>query len=175
MTMSHDRPLTAEDLLASPRGRSLVFELALSGREDEFDDQGQALTASARALEEFRSAVFIAGYLADRAKGAAVAMYLGEGDSEPESGAVTADDVAEKLRFVTPSNPNQAELEHAMAEVIGGAMYWQPPHGADHVAAEPEVREALRPFAEGAHRHRSARRVVPSPRHGEPMGSGLGR
>ncbi|WP_350270532.1 hypothetical protein AAFP32_02645 [Brevibacterium sp. CBA3109] len=148
MTSTHHRPLTAEDLLASPRGRSLVFGLALSGREDEFDDEGQPLTASARALDEFRNAVFIAGYLADKAQGAAVAMYLGEGDSEPAPGAVTAGDVAEKLRFVTPSKPSQAELEHTMAEVIGGAMYWQPPHGADHIAAGPEVCEALRPFAE---------------------------
>jgi hypothetical protein len=35
-----------------------------------------------------------------------------------------------------------------LAEVISGAMYWQPPHGGDIVAGAPEVRQALIPFAE---------------------------
>lgn len=144
----HDDRLSAEDLLASPRGRSLVFGLALIGRDDEFDEEGEPLTEGARALSEARHDVFIAGFLADKEQGAAVAMYLGEGDSEPESGDVTAQDVAATLRRVTPLRPTQIDLENEMAEVISGAMYWQPPHGADQIAAAPEVREALRPFAE---------------------------
>lgn len=139
--------LTAEDLLASPRGRSLVFGLAQTGRADEFGEEAEPLTSRAHALAEFRHAVFIAGYLADKAQGSAVMMYLGDGDSEPEPSAVTTADVAEKLRAVTPVTPIQAELEDQMAAVIGGAMYWQPPHGDDRIASDPEVREALRPFA----------------------------
>lgn len=148
MIASDDSRLSAETLLASPRGRSLVFALAQQGREGEFSDQGEPRTVESHALNEFRTAVFTAGYLADKAQGAAVMMYLGEGDSEPTPDSVTAGDVAKTLRLVTPLTPTQTELEDAMAEVIGGAMYWQPPHGNDQIAAEPEVREALRPFAE---------------------------
>ncbi|MGO3024423.1 MAG: hypothetical protein ACTIIH_14485 [Brevibacterium sp.] len=144
----HDDRLSVEDLLASPRGRSLVVGLALNGRDDEFDEDAEPLTEEARALSEARHDVFIAGFLADKEQGAAVAMYLGEGDSEPEPGDVTAQDVAATLRRVTPLRPTQIDLENEMAEVISGAMYWQPPHGADQIAAAPEVREALRPFAE---------------------------
>ncbi|MCU4296200.1 hypothetical protein D3I60_03725 [Brevibacterium permense] len=75
-------------------------------------------------------------------------MYLGEGDSEPQPGDITAQNVAATLRRVTPVRPTQIDLENELAEVISGAMYWQPPHGADQIAADPEVREALRPFAE---------------------------
>ena len=34
-----------------------------------------------------------------------------------------------------------------VAETVGQAMYWQPPHDEDVVAANPEVRAALRPLA----------------------------
>ncbi|MCU4296201.1 hypothetical protein D3I60_03730 [Brevibacterium permense] len=64
-TLHHDR-LSAEDLLVSPRGRSLVFGLALNGRDDEFDEEGEPLTDRARALSEARHDVFIAGFLADK-------------------------------------------------------------------------------------------------------------
>ncbi len=105
--------------------------MAQIGRDDEFNEQAEPLTADARALDEFRRAVFIGSCLADQAQG-----------------AMTAAEVAEKLRAVTPRAPDQADLEDAMAEVISGAMYWQPPHGDDQIAADSEVREALRPFAE---------------------------
>lgn len=57
----HDDRLSAEDLLASPRGRSLVVGLALNGRDDEFDEDAEPLTEEARALSELRSAVHTAG------------------------------------------------------------------------------------------------------------------
>ncbi|MGC2942646.1 MULTISPECIES: hypothetical protein [unclassified Brevibacterium] len=156
MTASENRPLTAEDLLASPRGRSLVFGLALRGRTDEFDDGAEPLTEEARALDEFRSAVFAAGSHIDRAQGLAVTVYLRADDSEVESEPelqleptnVRPVAVATQLRRVTPVTPTQADLENEMAEVITGAMYWQPPHGDDQIASDPVVREALRPFAE---------------------------
>jgi hypothetical protein len=34
-----------------------------------------------------------------------------------------------------------------VAETVGHAMYWQPPHDEDVLAANPEVRAALRPLA----------------------------
>ena len=154
--------MSAEDLLASPRGRSLVFGLALNGRDDEFDDEAQPLTEDARALDELRNAVYAAGSQIDRAQGVVVAVYVRddgsevgsepEPESEPETGPDPKDmrpaDVAARLQLVTPVIPTQDDLEDEMAEVISSAMYWQPPHGADQIAADPEVREALRPFAE---------------------------
>ena len=158
--------MTAEDLLASPRGRSLVFGLALNGRGDEFDEEGAPLTEEARALAELRSAVYAAGSQLDAAQGMAGTVYVRDDDAVPDSEweykpaptlstgpkdmsqDVTAHDVAAALLRVTPVIPIQDELEDEMAEVISSAMYWQPPHGADQVAVNPEVREALRPFAE---------------------------
>lgn len=142
-----DHRLTAEDLLTSPRGRSLVFGLDLNGREDEFDEEAEPLTAHADVVRGPRC------HLRRRiprrpGTGAGVAMYLGDGDSQPEPGDATARDVAATLRRVTPVTPSQAELENEMDEVISGAMYWQPPDGDDQIAADPEVREALCPFAE---------------------------
>ncbi|WP_152348736.1 hypothetical protein [Brevibacterium sp. CFH 10365] len=157
-----DGRITAEDLLTSPRGRSLVFGLAQRGRTDEFDDEAEPLTEEARALDEFRSAVFAAGSRVDRAQGVAVTIYVREDgteagsepelETEPELGpdpkAMSSADVAARLRLVTPVIPTQDDLENEMAEVISGAMYWQPPHGHNQIASDPVVREALRRFAE---------------------------
>lgn len=123
--------LSAEDLLASPRGRSLVFGLALKGRDDEFDAEAQPLTADARALVEVRSVVIAASSQIDTAQGVAVSA-----------------DVAALLRHITPVTPTLEEVENEMAEVISRAMYWQPPLGDDQIASDPVMREALRPFAE---------------------------
>ncbi|TGD13812.1 hypothetical protein [Brevibacterium sp. S111] len=151
MTESENRLLTAEELLASPRGRSLVFTIARQTpekieRELSADDGPQ--TDAARAYAEFNETAFIAAYLQDRAQGAAVVMYQGPDTSEPEENSALPADVAEKLGHITPVTPSQDDLGDAMAEVISGAMYWQPPHGADIVAGAPEVRQALIPFAE---------------------------
>ena len=157
-----DGGITAEDLLTSPRGRSLVFGLAQRGRTDEFDDEAEPLTEEARALDEFRSAVFDAGSRVDRAEGVAVTVYVcydgtemgseSELETEPEPGsdpkAMSPADVAARLRLVTPMIPTHDDLENGMAEVISGAMYWQSPHGRDQIASDTVVREALRPFAE---------------------------
>jgi hypothetical protein len=150
-----DDHLTAEDLLASPRGCSLVFGLAQRGRDDEFDEWVVPLTAEARALDEFRRAVPAFGSDIDVAEGISSTVYMRavpdsepEPVPEPEPEDVTPSDVADKLRLVTPVTPTQAMLEDEMAAVITGAMYWQPPFGSDQVASAPEVREALRPFAE---------------------------
>ncbi|WGP06870.1 hypothetical protein QFE97_03660 [Bacillus subtilis] len=154
--------LTVDDLLASPRGRSLVFGLALNGRDDEFDDDVRPLTEDARAVEEVRSAVHTAGSRIDSALGVVETVYVRDDGTEagpapetetgsetgPEAEDMSPADVATRLRHVTPVAPTQDDLENEMGEVISGAMYWQPPHGADQIASDPVVREALRPFAE---------------------------
>ena len=158
----HDDRLTAQDLLASPRGRSLMLGLALSGRDDEFDPEAQPLTEEARALDELRTAVYTADSHIDTVQGVAVTVYVRddgsvvgsepEVETESETDPVAKDtspaDVAAQLRHVTPVIPTQDDLENEMAEVITRAMYWQPPLGDDQIASDPVVREALRPFAE---------------------------
>lgn len=150
-----DDRITAEDLLASPRGSSLVFGLVQRGRDDEFDEWIEPLTAEARALVEFRRAADVAGSDIDSAEGISSTVYMravpdSEPEPEPESEPedVTPADVADMLRLVTPVTPTQGMLEDLMAEVVTFAMYWQPPLGSDQIASAPEVREALRPFAE---------------------------
>lgn len=147
--------ITAEDLLASPRGSSLVFGLVQRGRDDEFYEWIEPLTAEARALAEFRRAADVAGSDIDSAEGISSTVYMravpdSEPEPEPESEPedVTPADVADMLRLVTPVTPTQGMLEDLMAEVVTFAMYWQPPLGNDQIASAPEVREALRPFAE---------------------------
>lgn len=151
MTASDHSPLTAEDLLASPRGRSLVFALACRTPERiqrELDADEGPLTAAARAFAELNETVFLAAYLLDRDNGASVVMFHGPGTTEPAKGSVVPADVAEKLGHIALAAPTQADLEQGMAEVIGGAMYWQPQEGGDVLAGTPEVRRALVPFAQ---------------------------
>ena len=70
-------------------------------------------------------------------------MYLGGGSVEPEQGSVTAVDVAEKLRVVSPSAPSRKSVEAELSDVVGDAKYWQPPDGVEFIAADDEVRTAL--------------------------------
>ncbi|WP_181274455.1 hypothetical protein [Brevibacterium oceani] len=151
MTLSDNQPLTAEELLASPRGRSFILGLATrvpDHLEDAFDEEGEPLTAEARIHDELGDSLLIAGFLTDKADGAGVAMYLGAGFVEPEPGDVTAADVVEKLREVAPSAPTLDEVESELGEVVDDAEYWQPPDGVESIAADDEVRTALMPFAE---------------------------
>lgn len=150
MGTTDSRLLTADDLLASPRGRSLVFGLACRTPEEiliQFNADEGPLTPAARAFAELNETFFLASYLIDRDNGAGVAMYHGPGTTEPAKGLVAPADVAEKLGHITPAALTQTDLEQGMAEVIGQAMYWQPPDGGDILAGTPEVRRALVPFA----------------------------
>lgn len=154
---SDSSPLTAGDLLASPRGRAFVLGLAtqvpehLSGA---FDEEGEPLTAEARSHSELADAVFTAGFLIDKANGAGVAMLLGDGmvepepEREPEPGSVTSVDVAEKLREVQPASPSRDEVDAELREVVDAARYWQAPDGDQLIADTNEVRAALGPFAQ---------------------------
>lgn len=68
-------------------------------------------------------------------------------EEESSSGASTLRQVAERLRQIDPVASTQDELEDEMAEVIGSAMYWQPPEGNHVVFSDPWIRAALLPFA----------------------------
>ncbi|GAA0037188.1 hypothetical protein [Brevibacterium metallidurans] len=155
--------LTVDDLLASPRGRSLLYAIVGAsemdaGTDDEPVGDGDvetvgdgdvepgddvevdpadvlgcaALTAAETIDREWETGILISDSGADFAE-------LREADAAAE---------AVGLGRRTPHVPSQAELESAMAEVIAGAMYWQPPDPEDVIAADPVMVDVLRPWAE---------------------------
>ena len=131
--------LTVDDLLASPRGRSLVLNLVTDPTDDEWEDM--------TPLAQFGEAMIFAAYVLDKKRKIGSAVYGGD-DSEMRRRNVQPAEVAEALRRLDPVAPTQADLEDAMAAVVGGAMYWQPPHSEDVLAHDPEMIEALRAWAE---------------------------
>ncbi|RBP61503.1 hypothetical protein DFO66_12137 [Brevibacterium sanguinis] len=96
--LSHGEPLSAEALIASPRGRALVFAYVQNS----------------------------------------VAVSLPAG----------RDELVESLRTVPLPEPTWQRLRSAMGCVVGGAMYWQPPHAEDLLCEDPAVKTALMPIAE---------------------------
>lgn len=152
MATADDDRLTADELLASPRGRSLIFDLAGRAPEviqRELDLGAEPLSAAASAHQAFAETIVDAAYGLDLEQGAGMAVYLGAADSlDSQMGSAGPAEVAQKLKFITPAAPTQTDLEEAMRTVVAGATYWQPPHGEDLLAADPRVRAALEPFAE---------------------------
>lgn len=157
MTSSAPDPLTADELLATPRGRSLVFGLA--GRPVWETDprclvEGEPWSEADRRYIEFRQAAGEAqsGIVAQRGN-TGVSYPSGstrpsrqDRPAEQDANALIAE-VAETLDAIPPTAPRLADLRGAMTEVIAGAMYWQPPHADALLAGYPAVRRALRPFA----------------------------
>lgn len=90
--------LTAEDLISSRRGRSLVFAYVQNAAE----------------------------------------VSLLAADYE----------VTEKFGDVPLPEPTWRHLRFAMGCVVGGAMYWQPPHAEDQLCEDPAMKRALMPVAE---------------------------
>lgn len=149
--------LTADELLASPRGRSLVFGLA--GRPVWETDprclaEGEPWSDADRRYIEFRQAAGEAQFCIDAQRGNSGVTYT-SGSKRPlrldrpekqDLNALIAE-VVETLGAIRPREPSQADLRGAMTEVIAGAMYWQPPHADALLAGCPAVRRALRPFA----------------------------
>lgn len=151
MTIPAHMPLTADDLMASPRGRSLVFELATQPPERvqrQFDAEGETLNAEARAFNELGEAIFLAVYLKDKERGFPVAMYHDSGTSEPPSGAVTSADVAEKLRSTRQMKPSSAAARGAIGAVVDEAKYWEPSSSDEILVEDPEIKAILLPFAQ---------------------------
>ena len=132
-------PLTVDDLLASPRGRSLVLNLVTSGESPDSDQTVPFAVVS----EAMHRAVCVL----DRQRGIDSAVYGGD-DGETHLRNVQPTEVAQALRSLDPVPPTQTDLEHAMVAVIAGAMYWQPPHSDAVLAEDPEMVDALGPWAE---------------------------
>jgi hypothetical protein len=71
-----------------------------------------------------------AWHLGDAARSEALVRVLDSVDVQPEGGWL------DPATFLEP-----------VAEAVGHAMYWQPPHDEDVLAANPKLRAALRPLA----------------------------
>lgn len=155
--------LTVDDLLASPRGRSLLYAIVgaseMGPRTDDVPvDDSEVETVGDSEVDPVDDVeVDPADVLGWGALTAAETI-----DREWETGILLSDsgaDFAELheadaavevvgLGRRTPRVPSQAELERAMSEVIAGAMYWQPPQPEDVIAADPAMVDVLRPWAE---------------------------
>lgn len=120
----------------SPRGRSLVFSLVNQpprAKDPRCKAEDEPWTEAKQAHDDLTTAALSAAHRLDRQRGVGSAMF-GPGIEEETRQRVSPEDVAEKLRLIEPRTPTQWELQHAMAEMIVGAMYWQPPHSADVLA-----------------------------------------
>lgn len=155
--------LTVDDLLASPRGRSLLHSVVAASQVGPGTDEVPVDDSEVDPVDDSDvepvddSEVDPADVLGWVALTAAetIDREWATGILLSESGAdltevYVADAAAEAIGLGrrSPRVPSQAELERAMAEVIAGAMYWQPPHPEDVIAADPAMVEALRPWAE---------------------------
>lgn len=116
--------------------------------EAAFDEEGEPRTQEAQKHAALSDSLFIVGFPTDQSNGPGEAMYLGGGSVEPGQVSVTAVDVAEKLRVMSPSAPSRKSVEAELSDVIGDAKYWQPPDGVEFIAADDEVRTALIPWTE---------------------------
>lgn len=117
-----------EALLAGPRGRRLLLEYALLAEQACGDD----------AEHSFHSAVFLAAYRLDVARGTGRVMF-GPGAEEAQRTVVTAEDVADRLSRVSLPEVAASVLRSALAASVDNAMYWQEPDGEDVLAASDAV------------------------------------
>lgn len=133
----------------SPRGRSLVFALVSQppgAKGPRCKAEGEPWTEAEQAHDDRTTAALSAAHRLDQQRGVGASMY-GPGVKEEKRQRVRPEDVAEKLRLIEPRTPTQSELQHAMAEMIVGAMYWQPLHSADVLCMDPAMMDALHPWA----------------------------
>ena len=119
--------LSADALLAGPRGRRLCLELALSQRNTE-----------SVATEALRSAAFYAGYGLDPGRGVSRVLF-GPGADE-RSGpprAPSQQEVARLLDELPLPSCDERTLLLALQAAVDRAMYWQDPDGEDVLAGSP--------------------------------------
>ncbi len=149
-------------LLAGPRGRRLCLELAValddrirSGvfwRSHEREDSpGPVLTAfsggwSARpGVTRLLRPVF-------RLPGAS-RLLRRRARAETRARAAAAPSLPELARLLEEvglpgAGPSAGDIETALMESVGAAMYWQPPHGTDVLAGDAELAPGLRRIAD---------------------------
>jgi len=151
--------MTAEDLLAGPRGRRMCLEWA-QRCEDE-----QALDGGDRSDAGLRGAVWDWSFSEDR-PGRSVMFALAVEDAEGMTTAQVQEELARARReWRRPTRPDPARVAALMEAVpvrapnegealillrgaVDNARYWQPPDPEDDVAGLGEMRDALRRVAE---------------------------
>jgi hypothetical protein len=132
--------MQATDLLAGPRGRRLCLTFAQCWWDhdgDALSELRQAVGYASHALATNPGTVFTLSSFDTAAPAAA-----------PEIPTVTASEIARLLDAAEVVEPSAAALMLALGTTVGNARYWQEPDGEDVLAATPEVRAALRRFAE---------------------------
>lgn len=142
--------IASDLLLAGPRGRRLLLELAveLELRRPEPREHlvGDAVAAASFALRTARED-----------GGTRLASFVGDVTPEsvtPRPGATTASVAAAVSALLATGQADGSDsLDHgivhrALVRAVDMAAYWQEPGTEDIVASHPAVREALRPLAE---------------------------
>ncbi|MFC7789827.1 hypothetical protein ACU045_12705 [Microbacterium sp. MAHUQ-60] len=121
-------------LLAGPRGRRMLLEIALESEGP--NDVGRMLLAGAvsSAVRTFEPP--------------GTTIWIGVGPRPKERAPATPDEVARLLSETSLAEASPTRLRAAMARSVDMARYWQEPDGTDQVAATAEVRAALERVAE---------------------------
>ncbi|WP_029150317.1 hypothetical protein [Microbacterium indicum] len=120
----------ADALLDGPRGRRACLEVL-----------------SAEASGEFHQALFWASYWASDERGTLFGFSADGTPITPEAEpAPSAAELAAIASRIDLSGP--VDAAGALAASVGSAMYWEARDGDDAIAAEPELRPALRRAAE---------------------------
>lgn len=124
--------VTAEDLVAAPRGRRLLCQFALASEREVLGEGVEAPLGAAVLDASFRLA---------KEHGHAVTRF-GWGEMRYRPLYTTAD-VASRLAEVPLVEADPRVLIEALSAAVDSAMYWQEPDGDDLLCAMPEVRDAL--------------------------------
>ena len=132
------RPLSPDRLLAGPRGRRLLLELACEAERTARADGGGPL----------RHAVFDASYRLAKLAGRSVSRFGWPPVDPDEIPSTRPDAVAAALAGSPLPAPTPDVLRTCLARSVDAAMYWQGPDGDDLLAATAAVREGLRRVAE---------------------------
>ncbi len=126
------RFVTADALVAGPRGRRLLLEFAVASEADVLGGSGEL---------PLREAVRDAAFRLAKDHGHAVTRFRwGELRARPE---LTVVDVVSRLGDVPLAWVSPALLVASLTDSVDSAMYWQGPDGDDLLCAIPEVRDAL--------------------------------
>lgn len=131
-------PLSADRLLAGPRGRRMLLEFACESERAVRSEGGGPLEV----------AVFDASYRLAKLAGRAITRFgwpAVDPDKVPSTGP---EQVAASLAGSPLSLPTPGLLRTCLARSVDAAMYWEGPDGDDLLAATSVVREALRRVAE---------------------------
>ena len=126
----------ADALLGGPRGRRVCLEFALSLH-------GPALDGP----DALAGALFWGAYERDEGSRTVVRYSrVSDGDDRGANSIPSAPPIEEIARIFEASPlpaPTGAVLEACLSDAVSSARYWQEPDGADVLAAEPELRQAL--------------------------------